>query len=146
MAYRRIAQNTPKGNIPSLSGILQRMNDTIPIKNTRDLIHTVGVKIAEKKLLIGQKAADTLNLYSLYNEQLKTLFVRLEGSIDRKGAKELVRRLKGTLCERIEQVILDFKDVKTFSTGAKVLLSKKGFFQTGEGDLWMAINTANQDN
>jgi radical SAM superfamily enzyme YgiQ (UPF0313 family) len=145
MAYRAIARNTPRANIPSLSGILQKMNDTIPIRNTRGLIHTVGVKIAEKRLLIGQKAANTLNLYSFYNEGLKTLFVRLEGSIDRKGAKELVKRLKGTLCEKIEQIILDFKDVKTFSTGAKALLSQKGFFQTGEGDLWMAINTAHQD-
>jgi radical SAM superfamily enzyme YgiQ (UPF0313 family) len=145
MAYRSIAQNTPKGNIPSLSRILQRMNDTILIRNPRDLIHTVGVKIAEKKLLIGRKAADTLNLYSLYNERLKTLFVRLEGSIDREGAKELVKRLKGALCEKIEQIVLDFKDVKTFSTSAKALLSQKGFFHTGEGDLWMAINTPNHD-
>lgn len=145
MAYRRIAQNTPKGNIPSLSGILQKMNDTIPIRNTRDLIHTVGVKIAEKKLLIGQKATNTLNLYSLYNERLKTLFVRLEGSIDREGARELVKRLKGALCEKIEQVILDFNDVKTFSTGAKALLSQKGFFHTGDGDLWVAINIPDHD-
>jgi hypothetical protein len=100
----------------------------------------VGEKIAEKRLLIGQKAADTLKLYSVYNERLKTLFVRLEGSIDREGAKELVKRLKGVLNVEIQKVILDFKDVKAFSSEAIALLSRKGFLQTEEGKQWMAVN------
>jgi radical SAM superfamily enzyme YgiQ (UPF0313 family) len=140
VAYRRIAQRTPEGYLPSLSRILQRMNDTIPLQNTRDLIQQVGVKIAEKKLLIGQKAADTLQLYSVYNERLKTLFVRLEGSIDREGAKELVKRLKGVLHVEIQKVILDFKDVRAFSSEAIALLSRKGLLQTEEGKLWIAVN------
>jgi len=140
VAYRRIAQRTPEGYLPSLSRILQGMNDTIPLQNTRDLIQRVGVKIAEKKLLIGQKATDTLRLYSVYNERLKTLFVRLEGSIDRKGAKELVKRLKGALDVEIQKVILDFKDVGAFSLEAIALLSRKGLLQTEEGKLWVAVN------
>jgi len=140
VAYRRIAQRTPEGYLPSLSRILQRMNDTIPLQNTRDLIQQVGVKIAEKKLLIGQKAADTLQLYSVYNERLKILFVRLEGSIDREGARELVKRLKGALHVEIQKVILDFKDVRAFSSEAIVLLSRKGLLQTEEGKLWKAVN------
>jgi len=140
MAYRNIAQKTPESHIPSLSRILQRLNDTIPLQNTRDLIQRVGERIAEKKLLIGQKAADTLKLYSIYNERLKTLFVRLEGSMDREGAKELVRRLKGTLDLEIQKVILDFKDVGAFSSEAIALLSSKGFLQTEEGKLLVAVN------
>ena len=145
MAYRSIAQKTPEGYLPSLSRALQRMNDTIPLQNTRDLIQTVGLKIAEKKLLIGQKATDTLNLYSFYNEWLKTLFVKLEGSLDREGAKELVKRLKGDFGVKIQKVILDFKDVGAFSSEAMVLLSRKGLLQTEEGDLWMAINAPVQN-
>jgi radical SAM superfamily enzyme YgiQ (UPF0313 family) len=140
MAYRDIAQKTPEGRIPSLSRILQKMNDTIPLRNTRDLIQTVGEEIAEKRLQIGQKAANTLKLYSFYNEQLKILFVRLEGSIDREGAMELVKRLKGALSDKIERVILDFKDVWAFSSEAMVLLSRKGLLQAEEGNIWMAIN------
>jgi radical SAM superfamily enzyme YgiQ (UPF0313 family) len=140
VAYRRIAQRTPEGYLPSLSRILQRMNDTIPLQNTRDLIQQVGEKIAEKRLLIGQKAADTLKLYSIYNERLKTLFVRLEGSIDREGAKELVKRLKGVLNVEIQKVILDFKDVGAFSSEAIALLSRKGLLQTEEGKRWIAVN------
>jgi hypothetical protein len=140
IAYRSIAQRTPESQLPSLSRILQRMNDTIPLQNTRDLIQRVGEKIAEKKVLIGQKAADTLKLYSVYNERLKTLFVRLEGSIDRKGAKELVKRLKGALDVEIQKVILDFKDVGAFSSEAIALLSRKGLLQTDEGNSWMAVN------
>jgi radical SAM superfamily enzyme YgiQ (UPF0313 family) len=140
VAYRRIAQRTPEGYLPGLSRILQRMNDTIPLQNTRDLIQQVGEKIAEKKLLIGQKAADTLKLYSIYNERLKTLFVRLEGSIDREGAKELVKRLKGVLNVEIQKVILDFKDVGAFSSEAIALLSRKGLLQTEEGKRWIAVN------
>src|SRR5512136_1526050 len=141
IAYRSIAQKTPEGYLPNLSGILQRMNDTIPIQNTRDLIQRVGEKIAEKKLLLGQKAADTLKLYSVYNERLRTLFVRLEGSIDREGAKELVERLKGVLNVKIQKVILDFKDVGAFSSEAIALLSRKGLLQTEEGKRWIAVNT-----
>jgi radical SAM superfamily enzyme YgiQ (UPF0313 family) len=140
VAYRRIAQRTPEGYLPGLSRILQRMNDTIPLQNTRDLIQQVGEKITEKKLLIGQKAADTLKLYSIYNERLKTLFVRLEGSIDREGAKELVKRLKGVLDIEIQKVILDFKDVGAFSSEAIALLSRKGLLQTEEGKRWIAVN------
>ena len=140
IAYRSIAQRTPEGYLPSFSRILQKMNDTIPLQNTRDLIQRVGEKITEKKLLIGQKAADTLKLYSIYNERLKTLFVRLEGSMDRDGAKELVKRLKGVLNMEIQKVILDFKDVGAFSTEAIALLSRKGLLQTEEGKLWIAVN------
>ncbi len=140
VAYRSIAQRTPEGYLPSLSRILQRMNDTIPLQNTRDMIQRVGEKIAEKKLLIGQKAADTLKLYSIYNERLKILFVRLEGSMDREGAKELVKRLKGVLNVEIQKVILDFKDVGAFSSEAIALLSRKGLLQTKEGNRWIAVN------
>jgi anti-anti-sigma regulatory factor len=101
----------------------------------------VGEKIAEKKLLLGQKAAGTLKLYSVYNERLKTLFVRLEGSMDQEGAKELVKRLKGVLNAEIQKVILDFKDVGAFSSEAIALLSRKGFLQAKEGKVWVALNT-----
>jgi len=127
MAYRAIAKKTPESPLPSLSKILQRMNDTIPLGNTRGLIQ------------------NTLKLYSSYNERLKTLFVRLEGSIDRKGAKELIKRLKKTLCVKIDHVILDFKDIGAFSSEAMTFLSQKGLLQTEEGRLWIAINTPHQD-
>jgi hypothetical protein len=105
----------------------------------------VGEKIAEKKLLIGQRATDTLKLYSVYNERLKTLFVRLEGSIDREGAKELVKRLRGVLNVEIQKVILDFKDVVSFSSDAMNFLYRKGFLQTKEGDFWVVINGLDQN-
>ena len=145
MAYRSIAQKTPESYIPSLSNILQKMNDTIPLRNTRDLIQTMGEKIAEKKLLIDQKVADTLKLYSVYNERRKTLFVRLEGSIDRKGAKKLVKRLRGALSDKIEGITLDFKDVRAFSSEAMGFLYRKGLLQKREGNFWVAINTPYQD-
>jgi radical SAM superfamily enzyme YgiQ (UPF0313 family) len=127
IAYRSIAQKTPEGYLPSLSKILQRMNDSIPLQNTWDLIH------------------DTLNLSSVYNERLKTLFVRLEGSIDREGAKELTKRLKKTLSTKIERVILDFKGVGGFSSDAMLLLYRKGLLQTKGEDFWVAINAPGQN-
>jgi hypothetical protein len=145
MAYRSIAQKTPESPVPTLSGMLQRMNDTIPLQNTRDLIQSVGDKIAEKKLQIGQRATDTLKLYSVYNERLRTLFVRLEGSIDQEGAKELAKRFKGVLDVEIQKVIVDFKDVRAFSRDAIVLLSRNGFLQTEEGNLLLAINTPDKN-
>ena len=145
MAYRSIAQKTPEGHIPSLSRLLQKMNDTIPLQNTRDLIQTVGERITEKSVQIGQRAAETLQLYSTYNERVKTLFIRLEGSMDREGAKELVKRLRKTLGSKIDQVILDFKDVGAFSSEAIAFLSRKGLLQREEGKPWMAINAPHQN-
>jgi radical SAM superfamily enzyme YgiQ (UPF0313 family) len=145
VAYRSIAMRTPESHMPSLSRILQRMNDTIPLQNTRDLIHTVGERIAEKKVQIGQKATETLQLYSTYNERLKTLFIRLEGSIDREGAQELVKRLRKTLGSKIDQVILDFKDVRAFSSEAMAFLSRKGLLQMEDGKLWRAVNAPVQN-
>jgi hypothetical protein len=104
------------------------------------LIQRVGEEITEKRLQIGNKATNTLKLYSSYNEQLKILFVRLEGSIDREGAMELVKRLKEALSYKIERVIVDFKDVWAFSSEAMMLLARKGLLQTEDGYLWMAIN------
>ena len=144
MAYRSIVQQSPPGHLPGLSRMLQRMNDSIPLQNTRDLIQRMGEKIAEKKLMIGQKAADRLRFYSIYNERLKTLFVKLEGSIDRHGAKELAKRLKGVLDAEIQKVILDFKDVGAFSSEGIGLLARQGFLKREEGSLWMAINTPDQ--
>jgi radical SAM superfamily enzyme YgiQ (UPF0313 family) len=145
MAYRSIVQKAPESPLPSLSQILHKMNDTIPLRSTRDLMERVSEKIAEKKIVIGQKAADTLKLYSVYNERVKTLFVRLEGSIDRKGAKVLFKRLKKPLRERIDRVVLDFHDVRAFSSEAMAFLSRKGLLQTGQEGLWMAINIPDQD-
>ncbi len=144
MAYRIIAKKKPESPLPSLSRILQRMNDTIPIHNHRDLIQRLGERIAEQRQLISQRASHTLSLYSVYNERLKTLFIRLEGSIDQKGAKELVRRLKETICEKVDQVILDFKDVGAFSSEAMAFLSRQGFLQKDVKSFWVAINIPDQ--
>jgi len=122
IAYRSIAQNTPEGYLPSLSRILQRMNDSIPLQNTWDLIH------------------NTLKLSSVYNERLKTLFVRLEGSFDREGARELAKRLQKTLSTKIEKVILDFKDVGVCSSDAMRLLYGKGLLKAKGEDFCVAIN------
>jgi hypothetical protein len=52
----------------------------------------------------------------------------------------LVKRLKGALDAEIHKVILDFKDVGAFSSEAIALLSRKGFLQTEEGRLWVAVD------
>jgi radical SAM superfamily enzyme YgiQ (UPF0313 family) len=141
MAYRSIAKRTPKSPLPALSKILQKMNDTIPVQNTWNLIHRVGERMAEKGFLFGEKSPEVLRLYSTYNERLRTLFIHLEGSLDQHGAKELAKRLKNTLSEKIDQVIIDFENVVAFSQDAISFLSRRGLFQKEEGKLWMAINT-----
>ena len=145
IAYRNIAQQSPESHMPSFSSILQKMNGTIPLKNTRDLIQRAGVKITEQGQRIGQKAAQSLQVYSVYNERLRTLLVRLEGSIDRNGAKELMKRLKGALDAESQRIILDFKDVGAFSLEAMALLSRQGFLKTGKEGLLVAINAPEQN-
>ena len=74
----------------------------------------------------GKEQPIPSNFILIYNERLKTLFVRLEGSIDREGAKELVKRVRGALDVKIQKVILDFKDVRAFSSGGDRLALQKG--------------------
>jgi hypothetical protein len=69
----------------------------------------------------------------------------LEGSIDQKGAQELVKRLKGAIGVRIDRVILDFKGVGAFSQEAMALLSRTGLLQTKEENAWVAINAPSLD-
>jgi len=135
IAYRSIAMKTPEGDLSKVSRILKRLNDTIPLRNTRDLVQTVGLKIAEKRSFIEQKTSDTLNLYSHYNERLKTLVVKLEGSIDKKGAKELLKRIRSALSYEVEQIVLDFQGVGALTSEAMALLSTKGLLQTNESGL-----------
>lgn len=96
--------------------------------------------MAEKGFTFGEKSPEGLRLYSTYNERLRTLFIQLEGSLDQHGAKELAKRLKNTLSEKIDQVIIDFENVVAFSQDAISFLSHRGLFQKEEGKLWMAIN------
>jgi len=56
-----------------------------------------------------------------------------------------VKRLKGALSDKIEQVILDVKDVRAFSSEAMAFLSRKGFLQMEEGTLCRSINPSLQD-
>jgi len=55
----------------------------------------------------------------------------------------LAKRLKGALHVEIQKVVLDFNDVRAFSSEAITLLSRKGFLQTEEGKLWVAVNIPN---
>lgn len=143
MAYRSIAKKTPKSSLPSLSKILQRMNETIPVQNTWNLIHRVKEKIADKGLLLDQKFPEALTLCSIYNERLNTLFIQLEGSMDHHSAKVLAKRIKEAVCEKIDKVIIDFQNVRAFSYEAISFLSKGGFLQKEEGKLCVSINTPN---
>jgi hypothetical protein len=56
-----------------------------------------------------------------------------------------VKRLRGALSDKIEQVILDFKDVRALSSEAMAFLSRKGFLQMEEGNLWRSINPSLQN-
>jgi hypothetical protein len=62
--------------------------------------------------------------------------------MDREGARELVKRLKGVLNVEIQKVILDFKDVGAISSEAIALLSRKGLLHGEEGRLWKAVNAS----
>ena len=57
IAYRTIIQKTPEAPIPNLSRTLQRMNDTIPLKSTRDLIQSSGRENRGEEASLGAKGS-----------------------------------------------------------------------------------------
>lgn len=124
-AFRRMAMRAPKGRVTIVSRLLGKLNTSIPIKDRKNLIPTVVGATFEKSQQMLKSAGRLLKIKTTHNERIRTLFVKLEGSLDLNAAKELFKRLRFFLNKGQRKIVIDFKGVEYLSPKAANLLVMK---------------------
>ena len=101
------------------------MNTSIPIKDRKNLIPTFVDTTVEKSQQLIKGASKMLKVKAIHNERFRTLIIKLEGSLDLSAAKQLMKRLKGSLTKEQNKIIIDFNGIKHLSPKAAKLLVMK---------------------
>ncbi len=124
-AFRRMVMRAPKGRVTIVSRLLGKLNTSIPIRDSKNLIPTVVDATFAKGQQMLKSAGQLLKVKATHNERVRTLFVKLEGSLDLSAAKELFKRLGFFLSKEQRKIVIDFKGVEYLSPRAANLLVKK---------------------
>jgi hypothetical protein len=124
-AFRRMAMRAPKGRVTIVSRLLGELNTSIPIRDRKNLIPTVVDATFAKGQEVLKSAGRLLKVKATHNERIRTLSVKLEGSLDRSAAKELFKRLRYFLNKGQRKIVIDFKGVEYLSPKAANLLVMK---------------------
>ncbi len=124
-AFRRMVMRAPKGKVTIISKLLNTLNTSIPIKDRKNLIPTFVDTTVEKSQQLLKDASKMLKVNAIHNERFRTLIIKLEGSLDLSAAKQLMKRLKGSLTKEQNKIIIDFNGIKHLSPKAAQLLVMK---------------------
>jgi radical SAM superfamily enzyme YgiQ (UPF0313 family) len=122
LAFRRMVMRAPKGRVTIISRLLGKLNTSIPIRDRKNLIPTVVDATFEKSQQLLKNAGRLLKVKATHNERFRTLFVKLEGSLDLSAAKKLFKRLRFFLNKSQRKIVIDFKGVEYLSPKAANLL------------------------
>ncbi len=125
LAFRRMVMRAPKGRIPIMSRVLGKLNTSIPIKDKKNLVPTFVDATFEKSQQMLKSAGRLLKVKATHNERFRTLFIKLEGSLDLSAAKKLFKRLSSFLNKGQRKIVIDFKGVEYLSPKAANLLVMK---------------------
>jgi anti-anti-sigma regulatory factor len=120
-----MVMRAPKGGVTITSKILNTLNTSIPIKDKKNLIPTFVDATFEKGQQIFKGASQMLKVKAIHNERIRTLFIRLEGSLDLSAAKQLIKRLQFPLKKEKRKIIIDFTGIQYLSPKAANLLVTK---------------------
>lgn len=124
-SFRRMVMRAPKGGVTIISKILGSLNTSIPIKDKKNLIPTFVDATFEKSQQLLKGAGKMLQVKAIHNERIRTLFIRLEGSLDLSAAKQLIKRLQFPLKTAKRKIIIDFTGIQYLSPRAANLLVTK---------------------
>ena len=124
-SFRRMVMRAPKGKVTIISKLLNTLNTSIPIKDRKNLIPTFVDTTVEKSQQLLKDASKILKIKAIHNERFRTLIIKLEGSLDLSAAKQLMKRLKGSLTKEQSKIIIDFNGIKHLSPRAAKLLVMK---------------------
>ncbi len=124
-AFRRMVLRAPKGKVTIVSKLLNTLNTSIPIKDKKNLVPTFVDTTVEKSQQLIKDASKILKVKATHNERFRTLIIKLEGSLDFSSAKQLIKRLRGSLTKEHLKIIIDFNGIKHLSPKAAKLLIMK---------------------
>lgn len=144
LAFRRMVMRAPKGGITLFSKVLNKLNTSIPVKDRKNLIPTVVDSTFEKGQQILKGASELLKIKAIHNERVRTLFIRLEGSLDLSSAKKLIKKIRFSLKKEQRKVIIDFNGVTFLSPKAANLLIMKNFERLSRKRNQIKIRNLNQ--
>jgi hypothetical protein len=120
-----MVMRAPKGKVTIVSRLLGKLNTSIPIRDSKNLIPTVVDATFAKGQQMLKSAGQLLKVKATHNERVRTLFVKLEGSLDLSAAKELFKRLRFFLNKEQRKIVIDFRGVEYLSPKAANLLVMK---------------------
>jgi radical SAM superfamily enzyme YgiQ (UPF0313 family) len=126
-AFRRMVMRIPKGKVTLFSKALKKLNTSIPIKDRKNLIPTFVDTTFTRSQQILKSAGNILKVKAIHNERFRTLSIRLEGSLDLKSAKKLMKKIMISIKKDQRKVIIDFNGIQFLSPKAASLLITKNF-------------------
>ncbi|MBN2467743.1 MAG: radical SAM protein [Deltaproteobacteria bacterium] len=118
LGYRGLAQQVPKGHLSSIAAYLGDLNTSLPIKELNRLIPTDRVSSKERFRRMVAEAEAFLYIRTIKNDRTRTVTINLEGALDTKAARELVKRIKRIISKGQEKIVLDFSEIRYFSPKA----------------------------
>ena len=123
LGYRGLAKQVPKGKLSSLAKFLKKLNASISVKEINNLVPTIQGSYKKDTLSSMIAGAEKyLNINTIKNELAQTFIIKLEGSLDIRAAKKLIKRVKHLINKGQEKIILDFSGIKYFSPKAVNML------------------------
>ncbi|NIO03818.1 MAG: radical SAM protein [Proteobacteria bacterium] len=145
LTFRKVARRKPKASLSMAARIINKLNTSFPIRERQTLIPTLHHLTLEKGQRAVRGITEALNVHITRNERLKTLFVRLEGSLDLKAAEEFINGIKEATEWVQDKLVIDFKGIQFFSRKAIHLM-----FVENQNKLWelrgrlRIVNLSNQ--
>jgi anti-anti-sigma factor len=122
--YRQIAMRSPKEEPSAWATLLSKIRFSREVKDKTGLIPSTEWDQERKEPFIKPDLREGYGFFRLDpigNERLKSLILRLEGSLDVASANRLIKTLQLIIkkgVEEIDKIIIDCKELKFFSPGA----------------------------
>jgi len=117
-AFRRLCYRGPKGQISIYAKLVDKLNFSLPLKDARGLIPVIRETSSE----IKTKAKRFFRMETFKDTYLETLFIKVEGAMDKKVTKRFLERISKVIKKGHERIVVDFKELCLISPEALKLL------------------------
>lgn len=111
-AQRRLFIREPRGYYTEAMQLLSRFAQPIRVRERVAFISTLRGAVDETR---RQLKGAWLKTQAIRDERLKALTIRLEGVLDLRGAKELLRRIHQAVRAGHQKIVLDFNGLESVS-------------------------------
>jgi len=107
------------------SRVLSRLNESIPIKEFKELIPTIPETSINWGRELIEEACKSLHIRVVADERIRTLFLFLEGAMDASSANVLIQKIEKLLLQTQEKIVIDFGKIDFLSPRAATMFLSK---------------------